>query len=171
MKSWILWILVILSALATPAVAQQTNPLICTSSPNGTNVSVFNRLRALVQIEQKQTPAKEKRFGWWAYCHDQLMKLGLVKELTDKAGWNCCGGAESGECRVTVVSVQARTTEIDGVLCSIPKNVPIHIIPRLRDVAGCSDAAVAMVCASQAKPPGSTCGSIHCVAVEGGIWN
>lgn len=134
-------------------------------------VRIFLILTTMAAPAAAQDTRKETRFSWWAYCHQELHKLGLVKELTDKAGWNCCGGAESGECRVTVVSMQARTTEIDGVLCSIPKNVPIHIIPRLRDVAGCSDAAVAIVCASQAKPPGSTCGSIHCVAVEGGIWN
>ena len=161
--------------MAAPAAAQEfkTGEICRGDTPAGTTTSnrppltLLSRFRALAQAQEKPA-SKQIKFGWWAYCHAELMKLGLVQKLLDITGTKCCGGAGSGECRVSIINVQARTTMVDGVLCNIPKNVTVHEMPELRKVAGCSDAAVAMICASQSDPPGTECGTIHCAAYEGG---
>jgi len=153
--------LILSAILATPAVAQQYTPI----PPH--NYSQADTGYNNPKSEQK-TVSKQTRFGWSGYCHAELHRLGLVQKLLDLTKSDCCGGVLSDECRVTVINVQARTTVIDGVLCSIPKDIVIHQIPELRKVAGCSEAAVAMICANKGSPQGQTCGAIYCAAYEGG---
>ena len=153
--------------LATPVAAQYT-PI-----PNHAhrNIPVPSAPYSILRRLSQEKKTSETRFSWWGYCHDQLHKLELTDLVVKKTGGYCCSGQYRGRCRMTIVNVQARTTLVDGVLCTIPKDVKIVVIPELRQVAGCSGAVIAVVCASKASPQGSECGAVHCVAVAGGTWN
>lgn len=122
----------------------------------------------LLRAEEDMTPSSvtetETRYGYYGYRHEELHASGVIQELMNKTGTQCCDGGMGGECRVTTIRFSPEGTweaYIDGVWTRI-QNVTIHYdIPLPND-------APAVVCASRHIVPEVGAKGVYCVAASFG---
>jgi|GEM_PF-3720614 len=99
----------------------------------------------------------EKRLSYWGYRHKSLHDRGIIDQILKNANSECCGGTDSGECRVSKMNTVTREALIDGVWCPITPKTAIVAVEGLD-----SDEDV-VVCASRYKNIDTHCSSTYCI--------
>lgn len=119
---------------------------------------------SVVQAQDLGHPHSDPSFGYYGYGHLKLHQYGVIENLMDKTGKNCCDGGHGGECRITMISRTDGVPKayIDGKWCPILDNVTIF-----RDIP-LPPNAFAAVCAGKSKHL-SSCPSIYCAAETPGM--
>jgi hypothetical protein len=127
--------------------------------PNATPIPGLPTLRALPP--QKATAPVETRESYWAYRHKELHDRGIVDQILKNANSDCCGGTDSGECRVSSLDEIHHLVMVDGKWC--PYNSNTHVVA----VDGLDDDEEAVVCAGKTNRTltgGPECPATYCIA-------
>jgi hypothetical protein len=103
---------------------------------------------------------EERRFSYWGYRHKELHARGIPQQIIASTGSNCCGGADSGECRVSSVNFMTRQALIDDRWCPFGD-------AKITVVEGLANDEPAVVCASRSYYR-RACPSTYCIGVRAG---
>lgn len=110
----------------------------------------------------KIADVEETRPGYYGFRHRELHIEGVIKELMEATGSNCCDGGEGGECRVAEIRPDGNggmEALLDGEWCPITIQIQ-------RGVKLLGDNS-SVVCASKYKgktKTGKMCPSTYCAA-------
>ncbi len=97
------------------------------------------------------------KFSEWGYCHKELHDRGYIQDLLEQTKNSCCGGPESGECRLTFINVVDKMVFINHKWVSYADGYKPHIAIMYQLQPG-----FAIVCASAYN------NSVYCIGLPGG---
>lgn len=116
----------------------------------------YHHYRRLADVQEPEG----KIPSYWKYRHKSLHDRGIVQQILDKTGSNCCGGTDSGECRVSYVDMLHRMVMIDGTWCPMTRGTKFAVVTGLKDDES------AVVCAGRVSDE-TNCPPAYCVGVRG----
>lgn len=146
--------------MAPPGTAQE----IC----RGGSVSNFSKLQPDFRyIQQVDVPEQEgKKPSYWKYRHQSLHERGIIDQIIKGTRSMCCGGADSGECRVSYVDRTHNRVMIDGIWC------PMSSATKFTTVTGLLLDEEAVVCAgrSHGRENENPCPPAYCVGQRANFY-
>lgn len=154
--------------LVTNLNAQQAPDICYGSKQNYSPASTISERPQVADaaVDERGLP-KENRLSYWAFRHDSLHRRGIIKQILDGTHSQCCGGTDSGECRVSRINWLERKVLVDGEWC------PLTADAKAVSVEGLENDEEVVVCAGQTARsfPGynkTICPSTYCIGQRGG---